>query len=111
MKSLNGWQRIGVVLSLLWCTFTAGLAYQYAGFVDPDNLPLLYHFSELLSLAYLGSTHKVVVVALAGILPIACGWLFVYGLLRTVNWAMAGFNPGKSSKHSRNLFYIGILTF
>lgn len=98
MKRLNGWQRIGVVLSALWCLLVAGLAYQYTGFIDPDDLPFLHHFSEFLGLPYLGSIHKVVVVALASILPIVGGWLLVYGVLWTAKWVVAGFKPGKSER-------------
>jgi len=90
---LNGWQRIGVTLSTLWCLAIAGLAYQYAGFIDPYNLPLLYHFSEFLSLPYLGIIHKVVVIILAGAMPIIGAWLLVYGILWTARWVAAGFKP------------------
>jgi hypothetical protein len=97
MKRLNGWQRIGIVLSAFWFLITAGFAYQYIGFIDPDNLPFLYHFSEFLGLPYLGFIHKAVVIALAGILPIAGGWLLIYGVLGTTRWVAAGFKSGEKS--------------
>jgi hypothetical protein len=98
MKHLNGWQRIGVVLSALWCLFTLVLAYQYAGFIDPNDLPFLHYFSEFLGLPYLGSLHKVVVVVLASALPIVGGWLLVYGVLWTTKWVVAGFKPEKRGR-------------
>jgi hypothetical protein len=91
MKRFNGWQRIGVVFSVLWCLLIAILAYQYTGFIDPWDRPILDHFSEFLGLPYLGPLHKLVVVILAGALPIAGGWLIIYGVLWTVKWVMVWF--------------------
>jgi hypothetical protein len=84
-----------VVLSALWCLYVAFLGYQYAGFIDPDDLPVLHRFSEFLGLPYLGSIHKFVVVALAGFLPIVGGWLLVYVVLWTTKWVVVGFSQRK----------------
>lgn len=91
MKPLNGWQRIGMILSALWCLVVSGLSYQYAGIIDPYNLPLLYRFSEFLNLPNLGVTHKAVVIILAVTMPIIGAWLLIYGALRTIRWVAAGF--------------------
>lgn len=95
MKRLSGWQRAGVVISVLWGLFITGLAIKYAGIIDPNDPPLLYYFSEFFGLPYLGLLHKIVVVFMALALPIVGGWLLVYVVIWTTKWVLAGFKSEK----------------
>lgn len=94
MKRLNGWQRIGVVLSVLWSLFVVGLAYEYMkrGLIDPYDLLLLDHLT-----IFLGHPPRFVVVLAALAFPIVGGWLLVYGIVWATKWVTRGFKSEKKS--------------
>ena len=107
MRRLNGWQRIGLVLSALWGLFvTVFFALEYAGgggifdtrphFINTllvDD-PLDPSFLDSFSL-FLGRPPKFVMVLVTVVLPIVGGWLLAYMVVWTLKWVMAGFKERK----------------
>jgi hypothetical protein len=105
--SLNGWQRIGVVLSSIWI-IGAGLYQRNAdlerashmgawamrvceetqGLKHMDYTPCAAEFAKEFSLFLEGSWGGVVFVAIA---PMALGWLGVYAAIGIVRWIKRGF--------------------
>jgi len=95
MKHLNGWQRIGVILSCCWILVATVLAYgywTYTGIVDPWNLPTLLHYIGPFFGYY---PPGILVVLVAFVFPIAAGWLFVYVIIWSTKWIIGGFKSGK----------------
>ena len=106
---LNGWQRVGIVVSIVWAIgaaiyqrnadlenaqFAANLTYR----VCTENKTLKQDFDfksclrevEKTSAIWLdGSWSNVAFISLA---PIPLGWLVVYMLIRIYQWVKAGFN-------------------
>lgn len=91
LNKLNGWQRIGIIISVFWLSFIIVLSFNYIGIIDPCAPPILDRFSEFLSLPYMGAFHKGVVVLLAICLPIITGWLLAYLIIWSVTWVKKGF--------------------
>jgi len=74
---LNGWQRIGVVLSVLW--FLLQLYH------------VLVYYLEFSSLSLPGIFGALVITGIGGIL---LGWIIGYIALWTFRWVKRGFDPG-----------------
>jgi hypothetical protein len=98
---LNGWQRIGIVLSVVWAIgiwwslYVAPIVKSYS---RCENLPALKGFEtcwhmvdvqRASQLSYMG-----LVIAVAALLPIPIAWLIVYGLIGLVRWIRVGFKRG-----------------
>ena len=93
MVKLNGWQRIGLVVSALWALFIVVLSFEFFarhGLFDPFDPLLLDHVSS-----FLGAPPRFLVLLVALIVPIAGGWLFFYAVVKIIKWIMAGFNVNK----------------
>lgn len=118
---LNGWYRIGVVLSVLWFFFTIGFTiYQY-------NYPSKYSYPRLVSLTsswipdnpYMKSdtTKKIITtkelikledvvwdkpvirygnILLYMIVPVVSGWLLVLTMIWSIKWIIRGFKSHSS---------------
>lgn len=104
---LNGWQRIGVVLSVIWGM--GGAVYQRSADVDRASNsagfamkvceesqdlkhlgyePCSAEFSKMFALDLEGSWGNVAIVAIG---PILIGWMAAYLGLWTVRWVRKGF--------------------
>ena len=103
---LNGWQRTGIALSMLWAV--AGvlwgnhLAIQEGGAIpiahykscisqpDYDDDECSAAFDEEYAAAVRG---RWAFAAMAGLAPIPVVWLLVYIIVWTVRWIRGGFQP------------------
>ena len=102
MRRLNGWQRIGLVLSALWGLFvTVFFAFEYGGGGIFDTRPRFINtllddpsFLDSFSL-FLGGPPKFVMVLVTVVLPVVGGWLLAYVVVWTLKWVMAGFKERK----------------
>jgi hypothetical protein len=103
---LNGWQRIGIVLSILW--IVGVLIYTWDSYRDMTARHDKLHYSCLFSLdtkvtketcdeVYDVSQMVTASVSqeklLRGLAPIPIAWLLVYIVVWTVRWIRRGFQP------------------
>jgi hypothetical protein len=101
---LNVWQRIGIVLSLVWAVGTAGNAWQSWG-DRKDDLDKAY-FNCLFkpgttpsdcdtkdSVRQAAAEKYAGKLLLQWLAPIPIAWLVVYGLIWLVGWIRRGFHP------------------
>ena len=108
-KRLNGWQRIGVVLSVIWLIGGGMLTYQIVlgagGTCTVDHTTL----SEADQLALNARDYQKMITAglltvrracdeeiyfrslVYTVIPLVVAWLLVYGLVWLVRWVAAGF--------------------
>jgi hypothetical protein len=102
---LNGWQRVGVVVSVLWALygFYQGNEYglhqgdwavyvQKSCWAEPaPNLSLCdAQFTRNWEAAI---QHHWEYAFIYSLVPIPLGWLSVYGLLQLIRWVKRGFTP------------------
>ena len=107
MGRLNAWQRLGIVVSLLWVvcgglwqrTSDVDRALNYMGFVyrtcteaaalknNYDFNPCMDKATDDFKLFLEGSWGNVAFMALA---PIALGWLTAFAILWVARWVLAG---------------------
>ena len=88
MRQLNGWQRIGVALSVLWGAFIASL-------VVYENLqPQRFTHQPKPGIGELVFGPLMFIV-----LSILGGWLLVYAAIWTIKWIMAGFNSKEKNSY------------
>jgi hypothetical protein len=112
---LNGWQRIGVVVSAIWCLGAGGVArlsethgageimsltYRTCSDIQADRQN--FDFSKC-SVEGDKAFHAAlengwVAVLIVALIPIPFGWLLCYGLIRLVRWIRAGFRPKQASE-------------
>ena len=102
---LNGWQRIGIILSVIW--LVVGPIVALKTLYDPIYAEFLRCFElmggspgggihceqirdEALAYADTQKTSKILIVALA---PIPIVWLLIYGVIGLVRWIRRGFQP------------------
>lgn len=113
MKRLNGWQRIGVVLSILWAIGAAiynrnnqvhiaqtVLHHNLTGCLDDHRLGIMrdgcnekaVSAYELMLQISAGNVADILFYSLA---PVAIGWIAIYLVIRIFRWVRAGFrrNP------------------
>jgi hypothetical protein len=93
---LNGWQRIGIVLSVLWVPLGALLGLMAA--VAPYRVCIRNPLNEMawcdlvyrntFTIEHLGSA-----AAFFALMPIPVGWLLTYATIWAVRWVWRGFNP------------------
>lgn len=102
MVILNGWQRVGVVFTVLWVLTVSGFAaYEYAAAApNPDTVFRPRLFVGFSADAYLNDEPDTrmlrvghLVVALA-VIPTAA-WLLVDVVIRTTRWVRAGFRNSR----------------
>lgn len=110
---LNGWQRIGVVISVLWCIFVIGLA-SYAYFeVFQDEMRIKecqelkdgtrnIKPEDLLTGIFCDDSPRpkkvnFLEVSAILVLPVVGAWLLIYMIIWITKWVMAGFNSTKKS--------------
>jgi hypothetical protein len=115
-ERLNGWQRVGIVLSVVWVIGAAihekdELNRQYEAAYDAAWRPVYDQCSEAQKrdpqtargmdclreaqrIAW-ATTPKVSgwSMALAALVPIPIAWLLVYALIALVRWIRRGFSP------------------
>ena len=102
MKGLNGWQRIGIILSVLWSLFVVGLASkEYIEFLK--NEECLAEEAKLketgkwtlpkFATACQAELEKPPLVSVLGflLLSIVAGWLIAYVIVWTKKWIVSGF--------------------
>ena len=104
MKGLNGWQRIGIILSVLWSLFIVGLASNaYIEFLKNEEClaeetklketgkwTLPEGFTSCSKAAELKKPPLVSVLGFL-LLPIVAGWLIAYVIVWTTKWIVSGF--------------------
>jgi|SRR5258708_9983545 hypothetical protein len=110
--SLNGWQRIGIVVSIVWL-IGGGLWGNSVGLSQGDHVsqalaqclaaftdwaPCSARFEKDWPEAVKYHWHYAAAFAL---IPIPLGWLVCWGLLNLVRWIRAGFKRSPSG-HLRN---------
>jgi len=101
---LNGWQRIGVVLSVFWAVFVCGYAaYEYAQRgadtqiliqVTPDKLPIVDKRGGVIDYMEFKSGEPTLLVGrllVAAIVPLLLAWAIAYLCVFIVRWVVAGF--------------------
>ncbi len=105
---LNGWKRIGIVLSVLWVLVTGFyqrnadvqkasdfMSFSYRVCTDAQSAKNNFDFDECskksqkdFDIWMVGSWGNVAVIAL---LPIPFFWLIIYGLIKMYRWIRVGF--------------------
>lgn len=114
---MNGWQRIGIVLSVIWMMGSAYPAYYYfshparpwendpivsdirlsAGAIMDDNFGFVPDSPGQSDwVPVFPSYHPVQSSAEAIILPPIIAWIIIYILVWTLAWIRAGFKKGES---------------
>lgn len=113
MIRLNGWQRIGVIISVMWAMFILGTAsYQYFKVWQYErmeanceelfdnksadkSIPEPSLKAECLLTREKVAKPEVFYVLVATILPIISLWLLAYGVVRVTKWIINGFKSQK----------------
>jgi hypothetical protein len=88
---LNGWQRIGIVLSVLWAIVGAiwGLKIAAAPYDACMSNPALdWKYCEVAYGSNLTPGYQIGWAVAVGLLPISLAWLLIY-----VIWTVRGFKP------------------
>jgi hypothetical protein len=102
---LNGWQRLGVVASVVWALGGAFWGNNL-GLHEGDYVVTQYQICtegplpvdwNACSQAFARDwpaaiSHRWAYAAFFGLVPIPLGWLIVYGLRALVRWIQSGFN-------------------
>jgi hypothetical protein len=103
---LNGWQRIGIVLSMLWAV-VGGLWGNHIDIQEGGAIPIAHYkwcisqpdydddecshtFDEEYAAGVRGHW---ALPAIVGLVPIPVAWLLVYIVVWTVRWIGRGFQP------------------
>lgn len=105
MRKLNGWQRVGVVLSIIWLPlgflYGSGQAVDSATWAVTNRLRMCYAadgvdysachdaFEKDWAVA-LSNSHHWLWGAVTAILPALFCWFLIWGLVRVVRWVAAG---------------------
>jgi hypothetical protein len=103
---LNGWQRIGIVLSVVWVIggglWGNAIAIRDGGATAETEFGLCLdkpnHNYDACSQTFAKDYAKGVAghwyaAAFIGLVPIPIAWLLVYGLIALVRWIRRGFQP------------------
>jgi hypothetical protein len=101
---LNGWQRIGIALSVVWlivgCLYIRHGQLQNAaersGITYSSCKDAVNDFASSQCIAHAGTIYRMYEgswdsAALIALIPIPIAWLFTYGLVAFVRWIRAGF--------------------
>jgi len=109
---LNGWHRIGIVLSLVWVVFVCGYAaheYLERGAsttllieVTPDKASMVDKQGRVLDYFELktGEPRLLIVPLIAATLvPLALAWAIVYLCVFAFRWVAAGFRSKQTGEH------------
>lgn len=101
---LNGWQRIGVILSLVWAILVCGYAgYEYAQWgaetqiliqVTPDKAPVVDKRGSIVDYVEFRSGEPSLLwwrLLAAVVTPMVVAWIIAYLCVFTVRWVIAGF--------------------
>jgi hypothetical protein len=101
---LNGWQRIGVALSLIWAVLVCGYAaYEYAQRgaetqvliqVTPDKAPVVDKRGSVVDYIEFRSGEPSLLwgrLLVAVVAPLVVAWIIAYLCVFTVRWVIAGF--------------------
>jgi hypothetical protein len=107
VKPLSGWQRIGIILSVLWALLVSGYAaFEYIS--GPDSAMLLIEMvvsktGDPITILENNAYRDLVPVQAqlrtawfltALLTPIAAAWLLAYVCIGAVRWVVAGFRSG-----------------
>jgi hypothetical protein len=91
---LNGWQRIGIVLSVVWILVGALWGWMFA---TADYRSCVVMASSVETLDFCNRYHRWVFDTawvyslLVALVPIPIAWLLVYGVSYLVRWIKSGF--------------------
>ena len=101
---LNGWQRIGVILSLIWAILVCGYAgYEYAQrgaktqvFIEvtPDKASLVDKRGSVVDFFELRSGGPSLLwgrLLVGVVVPMLVAWIIAYLCVFTVRWVIGGF--------------------
>src|SRR5215472_92402 len=104
---LNGWHRIGIVLSMLWAVM-GGLWGNHIAIQRGGAIPIAHYKSCISQPDYDDDEctaafdeeyaaglrdHWAFAVIMAGLIPIPVAWLLVYIVVWTARWIRRGFQP------------------
>jgi hypothetical protein len=107
MKRLNGWHRIGIVLSIIWM-IVGGFWGNSIGIHEGDYVLLTY--KECIAIAHqdwkacdadfrrdwpVAISNHWLYAALLGSVPIPLVWGSIYGIIGIIRWIRKGFIPPK----------------
>jgi hypothetical protein len=112
MRKLNGWERIGVILSVIWIPYgffkvsgaalddaTASVSQRLRQCVENSPVELeskcKASFDHDWPIAVANSHHWLWGIA-GALIPILLGWLFAWGLVLLFKWVVAGFRKPPS---------------
>src|SRR5258708_6054607 len=108
MKRLNGWQRIGIVLSVLW-SLGGGLWGNNIGIHEGDTASAIYSLClenrpndwQGCSTEFTKNWTDAVqyhwwYAAILGLVPIPIVWGMVYGILGIIRWIRRGFKKSEN---------------
>jgi hypothetical protein len=111
LKKLNGWQRIGVVLSVLWALYGFYLGNEI-GLHQGDGAEAVLHLCTDAPHSDFNACYAQFdkewseaikyhwdYAAFLSLVPIPLAWLAIYGLLALVRWIRAGFASPSSETH------------
>jgi len=90
---LNGWYRIGIVLSVLWCFFIIySTIYEYN---NPTRygyfVSLPYDPLDIFDKINSTKTFNYGNIFLSVIIPVVSGWFLVLTIIWTIKWIIRGF--------------------
>jgi hypothetical protein len=98
---LNGWQRIGIVLSVVWAI--VGSLWGLHTLFDPIRQSFSTCASAVTDFSYCSNLFeremadarqmRLAMIVMFGLAPIPIAWLIVYGLIGLVSWIRRGFGP------------------
>jgi hypothetical protein len=88
---LNGWQRIGIVLSVVWA-IVGGLWGRKLMFQEWATCLETYHDLDWCDTNYQWALDaEWPMAAIVGLVPIPIAWLLAYALIGLVHWIRRGF--------------------
>jgi hypothetical protein len=103
-RRLNGWQRIGIILSVIWFFVGAWLGLSalvkpiYTGYrICQELTGGTYSVDEcgkqLGQQLAAAEPQKTLYIALFGLAPIPMAWLLGWGIVALLRWVRRGFHP------------------
>jgi hypothetical protein len=104
-RFLNGWQRAGIVFSVLWAIVAPLLVWQNERVYRDEAAGAYFHCvfapnsdvdCEAQKEAFDSATNRIVWRKVAWtLLPIPVAWLFVYIMVWLARWIRRGFHPAR----------------
>jgi hypothetical protein len=96
---LNGWQRIGIVLSVLWAAFVLFYIWQnwatLSSVYSDQFYRCLFGPDEAADFKTCHANYYAAMIRVVGswLAPIPIAWMVIYLIVWTVRWIRRGFQP------------------